>query len=554
MPRIFLYWGMVPIRCLVKSIAVLGLLAASSPAEPYETALARYRRWVKRPTLRKRNHARQLLANTEDERALAVLIKDYARPEKPKDQVRYLIAFMLTDAFAGPPAVASFERWRAQHKKPIDAWMWYRTFVAHHEEKGAGDLMAIARSPGPVFQRAAAIEGLRARFDPKLLELVPEVLKRLPSKPTERAVLLESLAAGIAGLKDERAKPEFKAPAIALFEQMDRPTTTMRTKIVMGRYFARLFGTRFVWRTGSRWRTELEFFQRGGKAASQRGYAKKKPNFAGIEANGDRIAYVIDMSDSMLTPLSPRELEKLPNGPVTGRPGPKKKSKNDAWEKAFENVNWKNVKNRFDAARELLKTSLLGLDDDKHFAVFWFGDKAGLLKSTAGMTKVSAASVKRTMQELDAIRPGPKKDNRPHGTLRGTTNMHGALHRAFKLRGKGMVGAGEYVNLKTWNGCDVIFVLSDGDPSWDDWAGLDARDKLDRVGDPEMGGGGNQDATQLNFPGPYARGFYLSSDVRRLNLFRKVEIHCVGMGEANMSLMQRLAAIGLGKAISLRGK
>ena len=38
----------------------------------------------------------------------------------------------------------------------------------------------------------------------------------------------------------------------------------------------------------------------------------------------------------------------------------------------------------------------------------------------------------------------------------------------------------------------------------------------------------------------------------RLNLFRKVEIHCVGMGEANMSTLRTIAALGKGEAISLR--
>ncbi|MDH3591490.1 MAG: hypothetical protein OER88_06410 [Planctomycetota bacterium] len=536
---------------------LLALIAGVAHAESYEKILKRYKVLVKRTTLRKRTLGRRMLANTGDDRALPILMADYAKPKKPKDQVRYVIAYMVTDSFAEEKHASAFAQWRAKHKKPMDAWLWYRTLILHHETHGGDDLVALAKSDKLLWFRAAAVEVLRFRLDPVLLTLIPALCAKLPDKPVERAVMLESMAAGLAAMVEYRDKPELTAPATALFKQMDRPTTTKRTKIVMGRYFAKLFKSRYVWTNGARWMGELRYAQSGGKVASLDGYAKKKPTFAGIEANGDRICYVIDMSDSMLTPLKPAELKKLPKGPVTGKPGQKARAraaKSDAWKKAFENVKWKNVKNRFDAARELLKTSLLGLEEHQYFTVIWFGDKAATLMSTKGLVKATAGNVKKTFAELDRIRPGAKKDGRPHGTLRGATNLHGALHRAFKLKGQGAVGAGEYVNLSTWKGCDAIFVLSDGDPTWDDWAGTDVRDPWDQVGDPESGARGQSDATTLNFPGPYAQSGYLISDVRRLNLYRKVEIHCVGMGEANMSTLQRLAGIGIGQAISLRGR
>ena len=91
---------------------------------------------------------------------------------------------------------------------------------------------------------------------------------------------------------------------------------------------------------------EIEFLARGGKQPTNDKY-DPPPTFAGIEASGDRICYVIDLSDSMLEPLSPREMEKLPKGPVTGPSRQRKEAKNDAWKRAFENVKWDKVTNKF---------------------------------------------------------------------------------------------------------------------------------------------------------------------------------------------------------------
>ena len=267
---------------------------------------------------------------------------------------------------------------------------------------------------------------------------------------------------------------------------------------------------------------------------------------------------MIDLSDSMCKKLTPAEKKKLPKGPVSGAALSRRKQKeasNDKWKKAFERVDMSKVQTRFDAARELLKTSLLLLDENKRYCVLWFGDKAGTLNSTKGMCKASLANIRKTIAELDAFRVGPKTDDRPWGTLKGATNMHGGLYRAYRVKGRGKVGSGEYVNGATFTeGCDTIFLLSDGDPTWDDWPANDSLDKGDQAGDPESGVRKQSTSTQLNFPGPYRRSLHLVAEVRRLNLFRRCEIHCVGMGEANMNTLQRIAAIGGGKAVNLSGR
>jgi len=520
--------------------------------ETYEAALAAYKAYLQRPSLRKRMVGRERLAATDDPRALAILAASYSRAEEPRDQVQYLLASLTTDRFAEAEHLPVYEAWRKRCDSPKDAWLWFKSLGVHGLAKGAADLDAVVRSDRGVFLRAAAIEALRSNLDRSLLASLPELARLAPAEGVPRAVFLESVAACLPLFRDQRRKPEFRAPAEAVIALMDDDKALPRTRIVVARCLARALQVKFTFRSGDKWRSELDFVQSGGKQASMEGYAPP-PTFAGIEATGDRICYVIDMSDSMLTPLTPAEKEKLPKGPVTGVARPKE-SDNDAWERVFEAVDWKKVKTRFDAARELLKASLLGLREGQSFAVLWFGDQAGALQSTPGMTKTTLAAVKSVFRELDAIKAGPAKQGRPLGTIRGNTNLHGGLHRAFKLHGRGFVGPGEFVDPSTWNdGCDTIFVLTDGEPTWDDWAAADKRDPEDNVGDPETGARLG-DSDTLEFAGPYREAGALVDDVLRLNLFRKAEIHCVGLGEASMNTLERLAGVGCGRAISLSTK
>ncbi|MFQ5844208.1 MAG: hypothetical protein ACE5JG_04390 [Planctomycetota bacterium] len=535
-------------------LACGGLLPAPVHAEDFERALSAYRASLKRPSLHKRTLGRERLAATEDPRALRMLAESYGAAEKPRDQVQYLIVTIATDRFAEPQHLPVYAEWRQKHGQTKDAWLWYQSLILQLEGAGPAELTRIVRTQTHTCLRAAALEALRFGQHPVLLELIPEVARKLPQKPVARAVMLESLAAALWSLRERKAAPEFRAPAEAVIGHMDEEATLERTRIVMARYLSKIFGVKYTWRSGRRWLAELKTVQ-GAKREGRERYV----TFAGIEATGDRICYAIDMSDSMLEPLKARDLKGLPEGgpfagPRAAAARQEKESKSEEWKKAFKKLRWDKIKNRFDAARELLKASLLLLPEDKRYVVIGFGDAAATIRSTRGLTQATLGNVKRTLHELDSIRPGPKARGRPHGTLRGKTNMHGALHRAFKLRGKGMVGPYEYVHAATWiGGCDTIFLLSDGAPTWDDWASPDSKDPEDRAGDPELGAW-QDDSSNLIFPGPYRRTGFLIEDVRRLNLFRKVEIHCVGMGEASMHLLRSLASIGRGHALKLGGR
>ena len=99
-------------------------------------------------------------------------------------------------------------------------------------------------------------------------------------------------------------------------------------------------------------------------------------------------------------------------------------------------------------------------------------------------------------------------------------------------------------------GCDAIFLLSDGLPSWDDFEATEVPDETDEPANPESKADTKRTPT-MTFDGPYGQyhvtGDYLVHDVRRMNLLRNVEIHVVAVGEADDLLLTRIADLGLGK-------
>jgi hypothetical protein len=123
--------------------------------------------------------------------------------------------------------------------------------------------------------------------------------------------------------------------------------------------------------------------------------------------------------------------------------------------------------------------------------------------------------------------------------------MHGGLRRAFQVRGRGLAEGDEHVDGRAMiEGADTIFLLSDGDPTWDDWDKVDTNYGEDNAGDPESGVA-HQQLPNMHYTGPYARRENLLPDVTRMNLFRSVEIHCIAIGEVDVSILQEISRIGL---------
>jgi hypothetical protein len=96
------------------------------------------------------------------------------------------------------------------------------------------------------------------------------------------------------------------------------------------------------------------------------------------------------------------------------------------------------------------------------------------------------------------------------------------------------------------DGADTLFVLSDGDPTYDNWPEVDIKHPGVVIGDPETRTK-RPEYENVIYYGPYFQWGLIIDDVQRMNLFRKCEIHCIGVGEAQMDQLRKLAEIGLGE-------
>jgi hypothetical protein len=543
-------------------LAALALAFAVAPGNApqaqqspnFGPAKVAYDDYIKRPSLRMRTRGRLRLAETGDIRALQILSASYDSPEDPKPQVKHLITSITADYMRFPESTPIYEAWRKRHAKTEDAWLWYRSLIIHQEHHGPEALLDIASNHKDLFLRAAALEALAHNFRHGMEPVLQWWEKTLDGadrwRGIERVVMLETAAQSFMAAEELRGTDTFQRVGFKLIPLIEDNRTDARTSLVMARRFRELFKTEDLWVSAEPWLNML----RNPHAAVKRDdrYAPLPPtDFIGLRATGRHIVYVIDLSDSMLIPLTIKERENIrrPKGPVTGS-GPDRKPEVKEDEDPADKLPWDKIRTRWDAAREYLKLSLRSLKQDQFFAVIVFGDHAETLRSTRTLVQATSANIQRACTELDRFRSGPAHADRPHGTLKGMTNMHGGLHRAFKIRKSGMSGDFEYVLAETFvDGADTIFLLSDGDPTWDDWPAQDRRDPTDMTGDPESRRR-HEDQDILNFPGPYGQetaGTFIPDDVRRMNLFRKTEIHCIGIGEATYGLLEQIARQGMGK-------
>ncbi|MFM8387059.1 MAG: vWA domain-containing protein [Planctomycetia bacterium] len=523
--------------------------AGASPPETFEQLLERHEQGTRRPSFRKRIEAREALAQTGDVRALQVLVKDYDKPEAPEDHVRYTLVSLAAKELGAQAAHRPvWEGWRARYAKPEHLLLWLRATEVEAGLGGSEALALLGQAKADPVLRTAVLRGWaeapreRVPASPTAAEAALTVLGALPATGVGRNQLVEAVARVLATLPAEPREPRL-ALAERLLEPLSDKAITPRTRLVVARCLAAALGADRPDLDPALWKREIEAARAGAAPTPPEADAYAGPRFVGLPAAGKRIVYVIDASDSMLAPIESAERQALER-PVTGEGGRPATP---------DDLPWDRIKTRFDAARESLKASLARLDKERSFCVVLFGDEARLLKATPGLKPATPAAIKAAIKELDAIERADTKPTAefPHGQLRGGTNLHGGLLLAFRTGSKGPVEEGEHLEPRLLEeGCDTVFVLSDGVPSWDDFWGTDVPDPEDTFGNPETGAEGERGLT-TQYYGPYgpdhAVGDYLVQDLRRMNLLRNAEIHCVAVGEADDTLLARIAAEGLGK-------
>lgn len=537
---------------LLALIALPQAAAPTSSPPDFAAALERCAELEKRNPLRYHAQGWEELASTRDPRAIAELEKRYAKPGQPKEESQYLIATAVGAKGGDAATMDAFDAWRARAHEPKDAWLWYQTLAVRAKLKGADGLTRIALEEAEPVLRGAVIEALASLKSQELYRVIPEVCSKLPKDPAEQCALIGALATGMLRTATSRTRitPEWQKMAHSLIALLERPDVPRTAKLVLARHLAKALDAERVVLEAEAWRGLLA--GRKQEAKEKKGLVPEyaKPRFFGVEASGERICYVIDLSDSMCEPIPEGLKEKHGggSGPVTGEPPKPKDPKRPPDE---EEIPWHLVNTRLDLAREHLRLSLARLTEEQSFCIVTFGDQAQLLDGLSGMTKATRANTKKAMKALDDIEIGATLPNRPNGTLLGNTNVHAALKTAFRLGRKGLVDEYSYVDPSTFlEGCDTIFLLSDGNPTCDDFTVKDVDYGDGVVGDPETGE--HQERTpELIYFGPYSNWPRLLEEAERLNMFREVEIHCISIGDTSPTELSRLAGFGLGTVTRL---
>lgn len=426
---------------------------------------------------------------------LPTLLAIYNAPPAFADNMRYLVAAAIRKRHDAPVVAKGFEdhfprvaptaaelatiqKWLgAEGKRDAGIWGVYcaATVLAleHNEEIDMKLLAIVGDAKAPAVIRAAVLEALSrgacASLRPALQILLGGKFKATGAD----AAILEAAFWAAARTYRPLHKPGQKVSDdwLPVFEAIaarieDEKNLLFRSLQQAALALQFCFGTKHPYQYGQMWR---QLFASGVDPMGDDG-GRTAASFMGLDVAGERIVFVIDASDSMLNPLSDADLNGL-KGPVTGDRGARKNK--DHYE-----IDWRRVKNRFDAAREHTKWTLSRLPKEKQVAVLLFGDDVKPLAATTAFVQATPGAVRTIMASLDGIVPGEPsaalKARRPHGVLMGETNYYRALLAAFRIGRTGVMNeAREHFDLKLLTeGADAIVMLSDGAPIRDGFAGL----------------------------------------------------------------------------------
>lgn len=522
---------------------------AQEPAG-YDTALARYKECIIRKPFQHHTEGREKLAQTRSLSGLTILLDDYTKVKEYPEYTRYVMGTLFGRHFDRAECVEALTKLRQAFPKPMDTWMWMSTLRIQANHGGEPAVAAVAIEDKNALHRAAAIAAIGSSRSGNIKAVIVPNCVQFPKKEKE-ADRMALLGAMTGAFWENRARvndAEYRDALTAYIGLLaDEVGLSHTAKVQMARHLQEILKAPAMFVNAEPY---LEILQRGEvKKPPVAGGTVVKARFFGVETDGERFCYVVDMSDSMCKEISPSA--KPPTAPITG---PKKTAKRKGSILDESDIPWDKIKTRWDLARENLRISISRLTPDKYFSIVWFGTESGTLESCKGMIKATRGNIDRVIAELDSIQTKPvgkltpdEKIVSPDGQLRGKTNLHSGIRRGFALAGKGMIENDAYVDPEALTeGCDTIYLLSDGAPTIDDFYVLDKDyGEGNVVVDQEYGAKAAR-TPQLWYPGPYVDDQWLVEDVRRMNVLRRIKIHCIGLGEANKNLLQQLADIGNG--------
>ena len=111
--RLAILWGL--------ALPALAPTASAQPFGDYKAALKRYNTCKIRLPFLFHTDGRSRLASTGDQRALAILAKDYRKPHAYTTFTRYTIATLIRRHFNDADSVNVIRSLRADHSRPGDA-------------------------------------------------------------------------------------------------------------------------------------------------------------------------------------------------------------------------------------------------------------------------------------------------------------------------------------------------------------------------------------------------------------------------------------------------
>ena len=527
--------------CLV--VVLVAVLAGSSAQAQIKVGLERYNECMLRKPFLFHTDGRESLAKTGTiTKGLDLLVEDYKKTKLYSEYSRYTLATLFGSFYNNREALPFFDDLRKSKRSPEDVWMWVNTLTIQADQGGTADVVEIAQTAGKAVLRAAAIVALGLAKNSQIKDAIVANCEKFPSSEADRSVLLGAMSGALLENKAKVNDAEYRQALEAFIHLLAPQFKLSKTQILqMARHLQWIFNAPAMFSDEDSW---LERLRRGEiKTPSKSGTTVSGSSFFGLETDGERFSYVIDMSDSMLKEISP---DAKPAGPTTGPRKTKKKGMLDA-----DDLPWSEIKTRWDLAREQLRVSLSRLSEDKHFSVIWFGSGAGTLESTKRMVKATKGNITQVMAELDNIKVSKlnaqgAEDGVLH--LRGDTNVHAGLAIAFGISQKGVEESGAYVHSDPLtSGPDTIFLLSDGAPSVDEFLIADKDYNEGKVVASLEAGGDVPRSASLMYSGPYVQDKWLIEDLRRMNAFRRIRMHCIGLGEANMALLDKLAEMGHGE-------
>lgn len=273
------------------------------------------------------------------------------------------------------------------------------------------------------------------------------------------------------------------------------------------------------------------------KAPKKQEQTKAKPPAFGVTPVGKRYVFSLDMSLSMEMPLKidlPEIERRPPERPKSGNrkhdEDPEEQARREAEERriaeeekkrgidALKKLPWKTISTKLELAREELARAISELEDGTLFAIILWSTEVECI--TGGWVKADAGSKAKWAKQAREIKAV------------ALTNLHGGLMAAFRVSDK------PYKHLQpadpsvdpdcVISGADCIVFMTDGWGSWSDDS--TAQDQDDKRG----GGGKIGNGTHIYGPETWP-------DIARQNLFRKVIIHCVGIGNHDKECLRNIA-------------